>query len=156
MTYADSSPDIIERIESFLAEDGRKALEINQVLINEYQADQGISVSPYCIQLGKLSDTIATRRWPCISTTSLHTLSWLPYSPRHPSLFIPRYTLSANDSGTRSNRSSRPTRSTPLTTSISINPLVEFICLAFTWNSREGSRRYQGYCRRGRKYGFGR
>lgn len=42
----DCSPDIIERIESFLSEDGRKALEINQVLINEYQADQGISVCP--------------------------------------------------------------------------------------------------------------
>ena len=40
----DYSPDIIERIESFLSEDGKKALEINQVLINEYQADQGISV----------------------------------------------------------------------------------------------------------------
>ena len=38
------SPVIIERIESFLTEDGRKALEVNQVLINEYQADQGISV----------------------------------------------------------------------------------------------------------------
>jgi hypothetical protein len=43
----DCSPDIIERIESFLSEDGRKALEINQVLINEYQADQGISVCPF-------------------------------------------------------------------------------------------------------------
>ena len=43
----DYSPDIIERIESFLSEDGRKALEINQVLINEYQADQGISVCPF-------------------------------------------------------------------------------------------------------------
>ena len=45
--YANSSPDIIERIESFLSEDGRKALEINQVLVNEYQADQGISVRPF-------------------------------------------------------------------------------------------------------------
>ena len=45
--HPDCSPDIIERIESFLSEDGRKALEINQVLINEYQADQGISVCPF-------------------------------------------------------------------------------------------------------------
>lgn len=47
----DYSPDIIERIESFLSEDGRKALEINQVLINEYQADQGISVCPFLLKV---------------------------------------------------------------------------------------------------------
>jgi hypothetical protein len=47
----DYSPDIIERIESFLSEDGRKALEINQVLINEYQADQGISVCPFLLEV---------------------------------------------------------------------------------------------------------
>ena len=45
------SPDIIERIESFLTEDGRKALDINQVLINEYQADQGISVCPFTLSV---------------------------------------------------------------------------------------------------------
>lgn len=48
------SPDIIDRIESFLAtasvsegqhEDGEgRTLDCNQVLVNEYQADQGISV----------------------------------------------------------------------------------------------------------------
>jgi len=47
----DDSPDIIERIESFLSEDGRKFLEINQVLINEYQADQGISVCPFLLEV---------------------------------------------------------------------------------------------------------
>lgn len=57
-----SSPDIIERIESFLdtASELRpkdqdqdqvsgpedRVLDCNQVLVNEYQADQGISVSP--------------------------------------------------------------------------------------------------------------
>jgi hypothetical protein len=49
---SDSSPDIIERIESYLdtassesRPPGKRPLEINQVLVNEYQADQGISVS---------------------------------------------------------------------------------------------------------------
>lgn len=49
---SDSSPDIIERIESYLdtassesPPSGKRPLEINQVLVNEYQADQGISVS---------------------------------------------------------------------------------------------------------------
>jgi len=43
-------PDIIERIESFLdiasgkPESDGSTLGINQVLVNEYQADQGISV----------------------------------------------------------------------------------------------------------------
>lgn len=47
------SPDIIERIEGFLdsahelrgEETKGRTLDCNQVLINEYQADQGISVS---------------------------------------------------------------------------------------------------------------
>jgi hypothetical protein len=53
LSDSDRSPDIIERIETFLSTsspeaehgNGKKVLEINQVLINEYQADQGISVS---------------------------------------------------------------------------------------------------------------
>ena len=39
------SPNIIERIESFLgAESSEVAQSFNQCLVNEYQADQGISV----------------------------------------------------------------------------------------------------------------
>ncbi len=52
-----SSPDITERIDSFLdiasslpegdVKGKGRVLDINQVLVNEYQAGQGISVCPH-------------------------------------------------------------------------------------------------------------
>jgi hypothetical protein len=61
-----SSPNIIDRIEAILATDEpasavdlEKPLVVNQVLVNEYRAGQGISVSRMCNQGFKADMTAA-------------------------------------------------------------------------------------------------
>jgi hypothetical protein len=101
------SPDIIERIESFLdiasgkteeqMRSTERSLGINQVLVNEYQPGQGISVSkPGSSTAYTHRPVSASRGRPSLSTASGDDFPRFAHRSRHSSLHVYDFTLASH------------------------------------------------------------
>jgi hypothetical protein len=101
------SPDIIERIESFLdiasgkteerMRSTERSLGINQVLVNEYQPGQGISVSkPGSSTAFTHHPVSASRGRPSLPTASGDDLPRFTFRYRHSSLYVYDFTLASH------------------------------------------------------------